>query len=51
VISPIFVFLLLTKVSGINLQMKQGLERWGDDPAYRDYLANTPALIPQPPKN
>ncbi|MEL6237212.1 MAG: DUF1295 domain-containing protein [Pseudomonadota bacterium] len=51
VISPIFVFLLLTKISGINLQMKQGLERWGDDPDYREYLANTPALIPMPPKS
>ncbi len=51
VISPIFVFILLTKISGINLQMKQGLERWGDDPEYRDYLANTPALIPRPPKS
>lgn len=51
VISPIFVFLLLTKVSGINLQMKQGLERWGDDPEYREYLANTPALIPMPPSS
>ncbi|MEM7689699.1 MAG: DUF1295 domain-containing protein [Pseudomonadota bacterium] len=49
-ISPVFVFILLTKISGINLQMKQGLERWGDDPDYREYLANTPALIPQPPK-
>ena len=49
VISPIFVFLLLTKISGVNLQMKQGLERWGDDPDYREYLANTPALIPKPP--
>ncbi|MGB3469728.1 MAG: DUF1295 domain-containing protein [Erythrobacter sp.] len=51
VISPIFVFLLLTKISGVNLQMKQGLERWGDDPDYREYLANTPALIPKPPSN
>lgn len=51
VISPVFVFLLLTKVSGVNLQMKQGLERWGDDPEYRDYLANTPMLIPRPPKD
>ena len=51
VISPIFVFLLLTKISGVNLQMKQGLERWGDDPEYREYLANTPALIPKPPKS
>lgn len=51
VISPVFVFILLTKISGINLQMKQGLERWGDDPAYREYLANTPALIPAPPSS
>ena len=51
VISPIFVFILLTKISGVNLQMKQGLERWGDDPEYRDYLANTPMLIPSPPKS
>ncbi len=50
VISPIFVTLLLTKVSGINLQEKQAKERWGDDPAYQEYRKNTPALIPSPPK-
>lgn len=50
VISPIFVTLLLTKVSGINLQDKQAKERWGDDPAYQEYRRNTPALIPMPPK-
>lgn len=50
VISPIFVTLLLTKVSGINLQEKQAKERWGDDPAYQEYRRNTPALIPRPPK-
>ncbi|MEM8725170.1 MAG: DUF1295 domain-containing protein [Pseudomonadota bacterium] len=46
VISPIFVTLLLTKVSGINLQNKQAKERWGDDPEYQEYRKNTPALIP-----
>ena len=51
VVSPIFVFLLLTKISGVNLQMQQGLERWGEDPDYREYLANTPMLIPSPPKS
>jgi len=51
VISPIFVLLLLTKVSGVNLQKMQALERWGDDPEYREYLAKTPMLVPQPPKN
>lgn len=50
IISPVFVTLLLTKISGVNLQKKQALERWGDDPAYREYLANTPMLVPQPPK-
>ncbi|MEM1194606.1 MAG: DUF1295 domain-containing protein [Pseudomonadota bacterium] len=50
VISPIFVFLLLTRVSGVNLQTAQAKERWGDDPAYQAYLTKTPALIPRPPK-
>ncbi|WP_299297374.1 DUF1295 domain-containing protein [uncultured Erythrobacter sp.] len=49
VISPIFVTLLLTKVSGVNLQNKQAKERWGDDPEYQKYRKNTPALIPMPP--
>ncbi|WP_407874648.1 DUF1295 domain-containing protein [Qipengyuania nanhaisediminis] len=49
VISPIFVALLLTKISGINLQEAQAKERWGDDPAYQRYRAKTPALIPIPP--
>lgn len=50
VISPVFVFLLLTKVSGINLQNAQAKARWGDDPEYQAYRRNTPALIPMPPK-
>ena len=50
VISPVFVALLLTKVSGVNLQTAQGKERWGDDPEYQAYLANTPMLIPRPPR-
>lgn len=49
VISPIFVFLLLTRISGINLQDAQAKERWGDDPEYQAYRAATPALFPKPP--
>ncbi|MEM9501441.1 MAG: DUF1295 domain-containing protein [Pseudomonadota bacterium] len=49
VISPIFVALLLTKVSGVNLQNAQAKERWDDDPEYQKYRENTPALIPMPP--
>lgn len=50
VISPLFVTLLLTKVSGVNLQTAQAKQRWGDDPAYQSYRKNTPALVPMPPK-
>ncbi|WP_299193364.1 DUF1295 domain-containing protein [uncultured Erythrobacter sp.] len=50
VISPVFVYLLLTRISGVNLQNAQAKERWGDDPAYQEYRKNTPALIPMPPK-
>lgn len=49
-ISPVFVYLLLTKVSGIPLLQKKGLEKWGDDPAYQAYLAQTSLLFPMPPK-
>lgn len=45
-ISPIFVALLLIKVSGVKLLEKSGMERWGDDPAYREYVAKTPSLVP-----
>jgi len=45
-ISPIFVTLLLTKVSGVNLLEKSAMERWGDDPAYHDYVTSTPVLVP-----
>ena len=48
-ISPVFVTLLLTKISGINLQEKQAKDRWGDDPEYQEYRKKTPVLIPKPP--
>ncbi len=50
-ISPVFVVLLLTKVSGIPLLQKKGQEKWGDDPEYQAYLANTSLLLPLPPKS
>jgi steroid 5-alpha reductase family enzyme len=50
VISPIFVYLLLTRVSGVNLLDGIAKERWGDDPAYQVYRKNTPVLFPRPPK-
>ncbi len=48
-ISPVFVVLLLTRISGIPMLERRGAKRWGDDPEYRTYVANTPVLIPRPP--
>lgn len=45
-ISPLFVFLLLTRVSGINLLEASSDKKWGDLKSYREYKENTPKLIP-----
>jgi len=49
-VSPVFVFLLLTRVSGIPLLEKRADDRWGDQESYQQYKANTPALFPRPPR-
>lgn len=49
-ISPVFVTVLLTKVSGIPMLEKRAEERWGDEKAFREYTENTSVLIPLPPK-
>lgn len=49
IISPLFVTLLLTKISGINLLDGIAKKRWGDDPAYQTYIRKTPVLFPRPP--
>lgn len=46
-ISPIFIYILLTKVSGTPILDKRALEKWGNDPLYQKYRENTPALIPR----
>ena len=46
-ISPIFIYLLLTKLSGIPILDRRALEKWGDDVEYHKYRENTPALIPR----
>ena len=45
-ISPIFVILLLTKVSGINLLETAADEKWALDKNYQDYKEKTSVLIP-----
>lgn len=49
-ISPVFVVLLLTRVSGIPMLEARAEERWGDDEEFVAYTRNTPVLIPRPPR-
>ena len=46
VLSPMFVALLLTKVSGIPMLERYGMKKWGQDPNYLAYVKNTPVLVP-----
>ena len=49
-ISPVFVTLLLTRVSGIPMLEARAEKRWGDEEEYREYTATTPVLVPRPPR-
>ena len=49
-VSPLFVTLLLTRISGIPMLEAKADERWSDEPEYRQYKASTPVLIPWPPR-
>lgn len=49
-ISPLFVILLLTRVSGIPMLEARADEKWGGQPEYEAYKANTPVLIPRKPR-
>ena len=49
-ISPVFVVVLLTRVSGIPMLEARSKKRWGDEEAFQTYTRNTPVLIPRPPK-
>ena len=46
-VSPLFVFLLLTRVSGIPLLERKAEKRWGEDPEYLAYRDATPVLVPR----
>lgn len=46
-ISPVFVILLLTRVSGVPLLEKRADEKWGGQQEYESYKARTPVLIPK----
>lgn len=46
-ISPLFVTLLLTRVSGVPLLEKKADKKWGGQAEYEEYKKNTPVLIPR----
>ena len=47
-ISPIFVTVLLTRISGVPLLEKRSDEKWGGQEDYEAYKERTPVLIPRP---
>ena len=49
-ISPIFVVVLLTAISGVRMLETRGNRKWGDDPGYQAYKRATPVLVMWPPK-
>ncbi|MDF1515049.1 MAG: DUF1295 domain-containing protein [Anaerolineae bacterium] len=48
-ISPVFVTVLLTQISGVPLLEKRADEKWGGQDDYETYKAHTPVLIPRLP--
>ncbi len=49
-ISPVFVVVLLTRISGIPMLESRARKRWGDDESFQIYTSNTPVLVPRPPR-
>ena len=50
-ISPVFVTLLITRVSGVPMLEKRADEKWGGQEDYEAYKERTPVLIPWPPSS
>jgi steroid 5-alpha reductase family enzyme len=48
--SPLFITLLLTKISGINLLDAAAEKKWGDDLQYQEYRRKTSVLVLRPPR-
>jgi len=49
-VSPIFVFFLLTRISGIPLLDRAAKKKWGSDTEYLAYVQATSKLMLAPPK-
>jgi steroid 5-alpha reductase family enzyme len=46
-ITPVFVYWLLNKVSGVNLLEERADKKWGESPAYQAYKKETPVFFPK----
>lgn len=49
-ISPLFIYILLTRISGIPMLEKRADEKWGGQPDYESYKSKTSVLFPLSPK-
>lgn len=49
-ISPVFITLLLTRISGVPMLEERADQKWGGQPEYEAYKARTSVLVPLPPK-
>ena len=50
-LSPVFVGVLLTQVSGVPLLEARADARWGEDVRYQAYKERTPVLVPRRPRH
>lgn len=48
-VSPFFVFLLLTRISGVRMLELRAARRWGTNPDYIEYCRTTKVLLLFPP--
>jgi steroid 5-alpha reductase family enzyme len=46
--SPVFTYILLTRISGIPILDQRAKAKWENNPDFQQYRTNTPALIPRP---
>lgn len=49
-ISPIFVYLLISRISGIPMLESKANKQWGDNEAYQAYKKATSVLVLKPPR-
>jgi len=50
-ISPVFIILLLTRISDVPMLEASADEKWGSQRDYEAYKANTSVLVLMPPSN